>query len=225
MFEKEIESLVILYPIITEFLPLLEKSLSEEKYFHSIGVMITSREIMVSQFTQNSNAENSYAKNSSDNAQSKLVEKTVIAGLLHDCAKNLSLQDMLQVADTYGITRNEAGEMSRSLLHAPVGVFVAQRDYKIRDVEILDAIRYHTTGRADMTLLEKIVYMADILEPTREITNDINHDDRISILGQAKCQLNKTILSELEKGINIVLSSGKFLHLNTVSARNFLLAN
>jgi len=216
MFENELESFKAKYPLIKEYLPQLEKTLSEEKFLHSIGCMITSYELMISQLGKSSCSFSPFEKET-------LLEKSVIAGLLHDCAKNLSIDEMVAICEKFGITEKEVGSMSRSLLHAPVGVFIAQRDYKIKDVEILNAIRYHTTGRANMLLLEKVVYMADVVEPTREITYDVNPGDRENIIRQAKSDLNLSLLAELEKGIRIIIKSGKFLNLDTVNARNFLL--
>lgn len=88
------------------------------------------------------------------------VEKARIAALLHDCARGLTLED---VRALLGV---EAGEMA--LLHAPAGALLARDRYGISDPEILSAIRWHTTGRAHMTPLDKVIYLADFIEPHRK---------------------------------------------------------
>ena len=95
------------------------------------------------------------------------VERAACAGLLHDCAKGLPLQRMQELALAGGLLLDKVTWDSRTLLHAPVGAYLAQRDYGVHDAEILSAIRWHTTGRPGMTELEKIIYLADMIEPGR----------------------------------------------------------
>ncbi|MBO4637976.1 MAG: bis(5'-nucleosyl)-tetraphosphatase (symmetrical) YqeK [Clostridiales bacterium] len=94
-------------------------------------------------------------------------DKALIAGALHDCAKELPLDQQLEKAKKY------SGELftEKKLLHSPAGATFAKEQFGIEDPEILDAICYHTTGRGDMTLLEKIVYLADKIEPSRNYTD------------------------------------------------------
>lgn len=94
-------------------------------------------------------------------------DKALIAGALHDCAKELPLERQLELAKIY------SGDLftEKKLLHSPAGAVFARDEFGIEDKEILDAICYHTTGRGDMTLLEKIVYLADKIEPSRTYTD------------------------------------------------------
>ena len=89
------------------------------------------------------------------------VNKAYLAGLLHDCAKGMSDDDRLDICKKKGIYVSEVEYDNPSLLHAKVGAYLAKTVYEIDDEEILSAITYHTTGRAEMTLLEKIVFSAD----------------------------------------------------------------
>lgn len=93
-------------------------------------------------------------------------DKAYWAGLLHDCAKCLSNDELLQIikenAEVLGI--NECEYLNPKTFHAPAGVIVAKTRYAIEDTEILDAIRWHTLGRVGMSLFEKIVYLADKIE-------------------------------------------------------------
>ena len=96
------------------------------------------------------------------------LKKAETAGLLHDCAKYLSDEALTEKCKKNGIEISEAERIAPDLLHAKVGAFFAGKKFGIRDEEILSAIRYHTTGRAGMTLLEKIVFVADYIEPGRD---------------------------------------------------------
>lgn len=94
-------------------------------------------------------------------------DKALIAGALHDCAKELPIEKQLELAKKY------SGDLftEKKLLHSPAGATFAKEEFGIEDKEILDAICYHTTGRGDMSILEKIVYLADKIEPSRNYTD------------------------------------------------------
>ena len=95
------------------------------------------------------------------------VEKARLAGLLHDCAKCIPNDKKIKLSERYGLPVSEAERQSPQLLHAKLGAYIARNEYGVEDGEILGAIRWHTTGRPDMTLLEKIIFMADYIEPLR----------------------------------------------------------
>ncbi len=103
------------------------------------------------------------------------VEKAMIAGLLHDCAKCLPAKELFQLCKEHQIEMSQVEKSNPGLLHAKVGVFVAKLNFQIEDTEILDAIRYHTTGRPAMTPLEKIVFLADFIEPLRKKIPNLNN--------------------------------------------------
>lgn len=96
------------------------------------------------------------------------MEKARIAGLLHDCAKHYSGNELLAFCKAHHLSVNEYEEAFPELLHAKVGAVLAKTEYGIEDEDILQAIEYHTTGKPEMTLLEKIVYIADYMEPNRD---------------------------------------------------------
>jgi len=95
------------------------------------------------------------------------AERAARAGLLHDCAKGLSLTRMQELVLAGGLRLDKETWDSRALLHAPVGAYLARLAHGENDPEILEAIRWHTTGRPGMTALEKIIYLADMIEPDR----------------------------------------------------------
>ena len=95
------------------------------------------------------------------------MEKARIAGLLHDCAKCIPTEQKLSDCEAYGLPVSEWERKNPELLHAKLGAVLARRDYGIEDEEILSAITWHTTGKPAMSLLDKIVFIADYMEPNR----------------------------------------------------------
>ena len=95
------------------------------------------------------------------------VEKAELAGLLHDCAKQYSDEEIAMLLMEHGIMPTQSELRSPGILHAIYGPILAQERYGIDDEEVLSAIRWHTTGKADMSVLEKIVFTADYIEPSR----------------------------------------------------------
>ena len=96
------------------------------------------------------------------------VLKAAEAGVLHDCAKGMSVREQRKIAEKHGLTSDEGVLSSGALMHGMVGAVLAQELFGVRDEEVLDAIRYHTTGRAGMTDLDMCIFVADAIEPTRE---------------------------------------------------------
>ena len=125
----------------------LEKELKPDRFDHTLGVAYT--------------AANMAFYYGAD------PQKALIAGYLHDCAKCMSHEDQIKVCEKNGIEITDVERSNHSLLHAKVGMYLARTKYEIDDEDILSAIRWHTTGRENMSLLEKIVYIADFIEPNR----------------------------------------------------------
>lgn len=125
----------------------MQKKLDNSRYEHTIGVAYTAAALAM--------------RYGAD------IEKAQIAGILHDNAKCISKEKAEQIIEKYNISLTEAEQLNPALLHAKLGAYLAMHKYKISDREIIRAILYHTTGRPNMTLLEKIIYIADYIEPTR----------------------------------------------------------
>lgn len=96
------------------------------------------------------------------------TDKAILAGLLHDCAKYLSDKELLTQCEQKHLPVTEVEKRCAFLLHAKVGADFARTKYDVTDEEILTAITYHTTGRPAMSLLEKIIFTADYIEPNRK---------------------------------------------------------
>lgn len=95
------------------------------------------------------------------------INHALIAGLLHDCAKCLSDEKLLSICEKQHIEISQAEYKKPSLLHAKAGCFLAEKKYHVSNQDILNAIHNHTTGRPGMSLLEKIIFVADYMEPGR----------------------------------------------------------
>ena len=126
----------------------LSKALDNKRYEHTQGVAYTSAALAMR-----------YGED---------IKKAELAGLLHDCAKCLDNDKKIQICKKHNISISEAEERNPFLLHAKVGGYLAKTKYKVDDDEIIQAIISHTTGRPGMSLLEKIVYIADYIEPGRD---------------------------------------------------------
>lgn len=131
-------------------------------------------------------------------------EKAEIAGLLHDCAKCISNEKKIQICEKHAIEINDAERRNPFLLHAKAGAFLAETKYGISDQDILNAIRFHTTGRPGMTLLEKIVFIADYIEPGRM------HSSRLP-------ELRKLAFQNMEQALTEILKD-TLIYLNTTEA-------
>ncbi|MBR5047293.1 MAG: bis(5'-nucleosyl)-tetraphosphatase (symmetrical) YqeK [Eubacterium sp.] len=115
------------------------------------------------------------------------VEKARIAGLLHDSAKYMSSKEKIQTCLRNGIPISEYEEKNPELLHAKLGAYLAEKQYGIDDPEILSAITWHTTGKPGMTLLEKILYIADYMEPNRDQAPNLTKVRELAFVDLDEC--------------------------------------
>ena len=122
--------------------------LDTERYEHTLGVMYTAAS-MAMRYDED-------------------VEKALLAGLLHDCAKCISGENKIKLCNKYHLSVSEKKKKNPSLLHAKLGAFLAAKKYHIKDKDVINAIASHTTGCPNMTLLDKIIYIADYIEPGRK---------------------------------------------------------
>lgn len=125
-----------------------------------------------------------------------------VAGLLHDCAKCYTDEKRTTICRKNKLEITESEKQNPVLLHSKVGAFLAQKEYGVGDPDILNAIRYHTTGRPKMSLLEKIVFVADYIEPGRKQAPNLAEIRRTAFedLDQALLMILKDTLDYLEDG-------------------------
>ncbi len=132
----------------------LSKRIDESRMRHTVGVQYTAAALAMAL------APEGYEK--------KLLSQAMTAGLLHDNAKCMSGAELLEKSLKHGIKVSDVEEKNPFLLHGKLGAYYAKHRYGVEDKDILSAIAFHTTGRPDMTLLEKIIFVADYIEPGRK---------------------------------------------------------
>ena len=137
------------------------------------------------------------------------------AALLHDCTKKLDREQHLAICRQYGIGLDKEERQEEKLLHAVTGAAVARHVFGVSP-EIESAIRWHTTGKPDMTTLEKIIYLADYIEPTRDFC------DLTQLRALAFQDLDGAMLLGLEMSVRDLKERGVALHSNSVLARDYL---
>ena len=142
-------------------------------------------------------------------------EKARRAGILHDCTKYLEMEEQLQLCRKYGIVLDDLEQQAVKLLHSKTGACVARDVYGVSD-DIYWAIFWHTTGKADMTLLEKILYIADYMEPNR----DFPGVERLRKLAYE--DLDQAVLAGCEMSIQEMADRKLPVHSNTLRARDWL---
>lgn len=142
-----------------------------------------------------------------------------VAGLLHDCTKKLDMAEQLALCGQYGIVLDPLEQKALKLLHAKTGAAVARHVYGVDDA-VYQAILYHTTGRAGMSLLEKILYLADYIEPSREFAND---PDVVRLRETVYEDLDRGLLLGLTMTIDEMVGMGNPVHHDTLDARDDLI--
>jgi predicted HD superfamily hydrolase involved in NAD metabolism len=175
----------------------LKDSLTRQRYQHSLGVAQVAVELA--------------RRYGSD------LDQACSAGLLHDCAKGLGKDQLLQTALAFGIVRDDTERICPDLLHGPVGAMLAWKEYGVNDADMLTAIAIHTLGAEEMNLLAKIVYISDYIEPGRSLPGV----DDLHALAQQ--DLDRAVLKAMDHTIAYVVQQSLPLHPQTVRARNSLL--
>ncbi len=153
-----------------EILKWLKENLTEERYIHCLGTAECARELA--------------QKYGQDEV------KAYIAGLLHDCAKCFDKEKLLELIHK-NMEIDESELMNYKTLHAPVSAYCANKDFGVCDDEILSAIRWHTLGKKDMTTFEKIIFLADKIEPN---TRDEEYRKQIYEILEEENGLDKALL-------------------------------
>jgi predicted HD superfamily hydrolase involved in NAD metabolism len=169
-----------------EMVKKLKSKLTEKRFVHSIGVEYTAATLAF--------------KHGAD------VEKARIAGLLHDCAKCIPTDEKLKKAKKIGLSINKSEKKNPDLLHGKLGAYIVKEKYGISDKEILSSITYHTTGHPDMCLLDKIIFVADYIEPNRKMIRDLTEIRKEAYEDLDKCVIHilKNTLEYLDKGNAVI---------------------
>ncbi|MFA8439618.1 bis(5'-nucleosyl)-tetraphosphatase (symmetrical) YqeK [Pueribacillus sp. YX66] len=181
-----------------EALQIIKKHLPEKRYIHTIGVTDTAI-TLAKQY----------------GADEKKAE---IAGIFHDYAKYRPKQEMIDIINEEDLPKDLL-MYSSELWHAPVGAILVKKEIGITDEDILRAIRSHTTGRARMTTLEKVIMLADYIEPNRSFPGV---DD---VRELAKLELNKALIVSIQNTIQFLLNKNELIYPKTIETYNDLQRN
>lgn len=161
----------------------IKKCLDKDRYRHTMGVAHTAACLAMR-----------YGED---------IEKAFIAGLLHDCAKCIGNEEKYEMCEKYGIELTEAEKNIPSLVHAKLGAYLAEKKYGIEDEDIINSVRTHTTGEPGMSLLQKIIFTADYIEPGRCEAPDLGDVRKLAFtdIDMAICRILGDTLDYLkEKG-------------------------
>lgn len=146
------------------------------------------------------------------------IEKALTAGMLHDCAKGMADHKLLDICEKHHIAVSKEERKKPSLLHAKVGSYLAHKKYKVADQDILNAICYHTTGRPGMSLLEKIIFVADYMEPGRRQAPRLEQIRKMSYV-----DLDQAVLTILEDTLAYLRESSSVIDQTTQETYNYYL--
>lgn len=138
----------------------LKKVLTDKRYEHTLGVAYSAMCLAMVYDTD--------------------IKKAELAGLLHDNAKCMSDEKLLKKCKKHGLNMSEIEKEQPYLLHAKLGAFYAGEKYGVCDKDIISAVYYHTTGHPDMTMLEKIIFVADYIEPGRNKAHNLSEIRKLS---------------------------------------------
>lgn len=185
--------------IAEQFKGILKTKLDEKRYYHSLCV-----------------ADEAYRLAKKYGAD---ADKMYLAGLLHDITKNLTDNEQLQMFSRYGIILSDVEGKSKAVWHGYTGSLYLENEFGITDSDILTSIKYHSTGRADMTLAQKIIYIADLTSKDRDYP-DVEVTRELVDKG-----LDRAILYVLKFTLKNLSSKGLVIHPDTLDAYNYLIIN
>lgn len=175
----------------------LKKKLDPARYEHTLGVSFTAAALAM--------------RYGAD------IRKAELAGLLHDCAKYCTEDVLREKCAAHGVALGAEEELSPAVIHGKYGRYLAETRYGVHDEDVLNAISFHTTGRAEMSLLEQIVFTADYIEPGRTKPEDLPLARSLAFTDLDRCML--LILSDT---VAYLERKGAHIHADTLSAKQWL---
>lgn len=180
-----------------EILGLLREITDDSRYNHTLGVAACARELAGIYGIDSRQAE--------------------LAALLHDCARCMSARELLATAEEQGLAVDELEREIPDLLHGKIGAYFARVRFGVYDLAVLHAIERHTLGAPEMTALDKIIFVADMIEPGR----DFPGVEKLREL--ARADLDRALLSCFDATIRYVIEKQQYIHPLSVTARNAIL--
>ncbi|MEG0237982.1 MAG: bis(5'-nucleosyl)-tetraphosphatase (symmetrical) YqeK [Clostridium sp.] len=182
---------------ITYIYDYLRKNLKEKRYIHVLGVVSTAKKLA--------------------ELYGVSEEKAELAALCHDAGKNLTNEELLNIIEENNIKLSLDEKKTPELWHSIVSPIIAKEKFDIYDEDVLEAMRWHTTGKPDMTALQKIIYISDMIEPSRVF-------DGVSIIREKVLEnLDLGVIQGMDHTIRYLLDKGQIVDKNTIEARNYLI--
>ena len=180
----------------------IKEILSEKRFKHTLGVVERAIE---------------YAK-----IYNVSVEDTKIAAILHDVAKEIPKEESYKMLEEYGVELDEIENKNFNLIHSKLGAIIAKNKYGLPD-EIANAIQYHTTGKPNMTMLEKVIYLADATEPGRKYDDKLNQLSLDELVKMIRNNIDDGMRYVLRWTIESLIKRNLYIHLNSIEAYNYYL--
>lgn len=175
----------------------LSSTLSTKRFEHSVGTAKTAEKLAI--------------------IYNEDRRKAYLAGLVHDCTRETDIKGQINMLEALGIAVDDITLNTKELLHAVTAEYLIINEFNIDDKEIIAAVRFHTTGKENMTQLEKIIFLADVIEPSRDFPG-IEHVRQL-----AESSLDDAMLAAFESSIKFLLGKRQMIHPNTLLARNYIL--
>lgn len=185
--------------LIEEIKKYLKDTLSEKRYQHSIGVMQRATELA-----------EIYGVN---------LEKAKICGLLHDIAKEMTVEQSLKYAEENNIFIDKVEKINTGLLHGKIGADIAKKKFNISK-DMQKAIEYHTTTNPQMDMLAKIVYVSDKTELGRDNKYNVEYERLL-----ANKDIDKAVVYIINEGLKNMILKDKIIHPRSIETRNYILLN
>ena len=174
----------------------IKTRLSEHRYMHSIGVMEKAGELA-----------EYYGLD---------INKARVIGLAHDIAKQMSKEETKEYVEEYGIELDEIEVLNTSLIHAKIGADICKREYDF-DEQMVNAVKYHTTGNPKMDLMAKIIFMADKIEENRHYIG-IERRREITLK-----DIDMAIIETIDYTTQYCIEKNELIHPDSINTRNYLL--
>ena len=161
----------------------------EDRYWHSVSVSLTAQ-----------NLADVYGANK---------DNCMVAGILHDYCKCMSINEMLLMCEKYNVELSDEDKQADGCIHGFLAAKICKDKFNIND-EVYNAIYYHTCGRPNMTILEKIIYVSDFIEPLRRFRDRVEEVRKMAYIN-----IDKAVVLSSEMGLKHLKVTNKFIHSNT----------
>ena len=181
--------------IFTKYQNEIKKILEPNRYWHSVSVALTAAHL-----SEIYNCD---------------IKKCITAGLLHDYAKNKTYEEIIDECKRLNMNLTDEDIEAKGVVHGFLSAKLSKNKFGIED-DVYDAIYYHTCGRENMPMLNKIIYISDFIEPLRPFSDRVEHIRKL-----AYCDIDYSIILACEMTINHLKNTNSFIHSNSIKTLNY----